>query len=219
MPVSTELVLKQIDMVVADLGVDAVKIGMIGSAATAKALADRLETIAVPIVFDPVMVASSGSALADAATIAAFDRLTRVATVTTPNLPELEVLTLRRIDSLEALEDAACRLAESTGRAILAKGGHLPSDALTDALAEPGGALTRWESERIDTSHTHGTGCTLASAIASGLARGLSLKEAIARGRTFVRLAIRAAPGYGAGHGPMGHALGTVPFEHIHRKD
>ena len=219
MPVPTEMVLKQIDMVFDDLGVDAIKIGMIGSAATANALAERLASLGAPIVFDPVMVASSGAALADEATIAAFDQLGRLATLTTPNLPELEVLTMQRIETLEGLEDAACRQADATGQAVLAKGGHLASDRLTDVLAEPGGAVTRWESERIDTPHTHGTGCTLASAIACGLASGLSLAEAISRARTFVRCAILAAPGLGAGHGPMGHALGVVPFDYIHRKE
>jgi hydroxymethylpyrimidine/phosphomethylpyrimidine kinase len=215
LPVPAELVLKQIDMVVDDLGVDAVKIGMIGSPATAKALAERLATLDVPIVFDPVMVASSGAALADEATVAAFDRLSRVATVTTPNLPELEVLTMERIDTLSALEEAARRQALGTGRAVLAKGSHLPGDTLTDVLAEPDGVLIRWESERIDTPHTHGTGCTLASGIACGLAEGLNLAQAIARARDYVRRAIRAAPGFGAGHGPMGHALGVVPFDEI----
>ncbi|MGZ8336253.1 MAG: bifunctional hydroxymethylpyrimidine kinase/phosphomethylpyrimidine kinase [Allosphingosinicella sp.] len=219
LPVSTELVLRQIDMVVDDLGVDAVKIGMIGSAATAAALVERLAVLGVPIVFDPVMVSSSGAALADQATIAAFDRLARLATVTTPNLPELEVLTLRRVETLDALEDAACRLADATSQAVLAKGGHLPSDRLTDVLAEPGGAVTRWTSTRIDTPHTHGTGCTLASGIAVGLAADFDLKQAIGRARDYVRAAILAAPGIGAGHGPMGHALGVVPVEHIHRKE
>ena len=219
LPVPTELVMRQVDRVVEDLGIDAVKIGMIGSPATAKALAERLAAVAVPIVFDPVMVASSGAALADEATIAAFDRLSRIATVTTPNLPELEVLTMQRIETLGALEDAACRQALGTGKAVLAKGGHLSGAVLTDVLAEPSGAIARWEADRIDTPHTHGTGCTLASGIACGLAEGLGLTEAIGRARDFVQLAIRAAPGFGGGHGPMGHALGAVPWETIHRKE
>jgi hydroxymethylpyrimidine/phosphomethylpyrimidine kinase len=218
MPVPTGMVLQQIDVVLADLGADAVKLGMIGSAATARVLAALLADLGLPVVFDPVMVASSGSALADEATIAAFDRLARAATVTTPNLPELEVLTLRRIATLDALEDAACRLADATGRAVLAKGGHLAGAELTDVLAEPDGSVTRWRSERIDTRHTHGTGCTLASAIATGLGAGDDLKTAIGRARDYVRSAILAAPGFGAGHGPMGHALGAVPLESIHRK-
>ena len=215
MPVPADMVVAQIDSVVSDIGVDAVKIGMLGSAETAHAVAERLESLSVPVVFDPVMVASSGAALADEATVAAFDRLSRVATVTTPNLQELEVLTMERIDTLGALEDAARRQALGTGRAVLAKGGHLPGDWLTDVLAEPDGVLTRWESERIETPHTHGTGCTLASGIACGLAEGLGLAQAIGRARDYVRRAIRAAPGFGGGHGPMGHALGVVPFDEI----
>ena len=219
MPVPTALVLRQIDVVLADLGTDAIKIGMIGSPETATALAERLANVGVPIVFDPVMVATSGDALADEATIAAFDRLSRVSTVTTPNLLELEVLTLQRIETIDALEDAACKQAEGTGKAVLAKGGHLPGDTLVDVLAEPGGAVTRWESRRIETQHTHGTGCTLASGIATGLASGLGLAEAIDKAREYVRQAMLSAPGFGAGHGPMGHALGTIPFDDIHRKD
>jgi hydroxymethylpyrimidine/phosphomethylpyrimidine kinase len=192
MPVATDMVLAQIASVVDDLGVDAVKIGMIGSAATADAVADRLATLSVPIVFDPVMVATSGAILADAATITAFHRLMRIATVTTPNLPELDALG----------GEAAVR---ATGTALLAKGGHAAGDKLTDRLIEPSGRVTAWTDPRIDTRHTHGTGCTLSSAIAAGLGAGLSLVDAVARARLFVRIALREAPGFGAGHGPMGH--------------
>ena len=218
MPVPTEMVLEQIDVVVSDLGVDAVKIGMIGSAETAVALADWLEAMdGVPIVFDPVMVASSGAALADDATIAAFDRLARAATVTTPNLPELEALTGEKIATLEEMVVAALGLARRIGGAVLAKGGHLDHGALTDVLAEPDGTVRRWEAERIETLNTHGTGCTLASAIACGLGQGRSVADSIDRARVYVQLAIRAAPGFGRGHGPMGHALATVPWNLIHR--
>ena len=216
-PVDTEMVLKQIDAVLDDLGADAVKIGMIGSAETAAALADRLELRPdLPVVFDPVMVASSGSALADEPTIAAFDRLVRLATVTTPNLPEFEMLAGERIGNSEELEAAALRYAREKGRAVLAKGGHLPQSRLVDILAEPGGDVHRWESERIETLDTHGTGCTLASAVACGLAQGRTLAEAVGRAHLFVRLAIQAAPGFGSGHGPLGHALGAVPWNLVH---
>jgi hydroxymethylpyrimidine/phosphomethylpyrimidine kinase len=192
-PVPTAMVIAQIDSVVADIGVDAVKIGMIGSAATADAVADRLEAMrGVPIVFDPVMVATSGAALADEATIAAFARLIRVATVVTPNLPELAAL---------GGEDAL----RGGGAALLIKGGHAAGDELVDRLILPDGGEVRWADPRIDTPHSHGTGCTLASAIATGLGRGMTLADAIARARVFVRLALREAPGFGSGHGPMGH--------------
>ena len=169
------------------------------------------------VVFDPVMVATSGAALADEATIAAFDRLIRLAALTTPNLPELAALTRRDIVDLEALEDAALGLVRDTGKAVLAKGGHLDSPVLTDVLVEPGGKVHRWESERVETLNTHGTGCTLASAIACGLGQGRDLADSVDRARAYVQAAIRAAPGFGQGHGPIGHALGTVPWNLIHR--
>lgn len=212
--VPAAMVVEQIDAVVEDLGVDAVKIGMIGSPETAHAVAERLERLAgVPIVFDPVMVATSGAALADAATTAAFERLMAVAALVTPNTPELEALSGRTIATAEEAEAAALILAERTGSAVLAKGGHLAGAALIDLLVEPDGRVHRWEQQRIDTRHSHGTGCTLASAIACGLGAGLGLADAVMQGRAYVRAAIEAAPGFGAGHGPMGHGLGGVPFE------
>jgi hydroxymethylpyrimidine/phosphomethylpyrimidine kinase len=217
LPIPTALVLKQMDMVLDDLGADAVKIGMIGSAETANAVADRLEGLNIPIVFDPVMVASSGSALADEETIAAFDRLMRMAAVSTPNLPELSTLTGRQIGDVEELEDTALALVRDIGRAVLAKGGHLNEPVLTDVLVEPGGKITRWEADRVETMSTHGTGCTLASGVATGLAQGRDLSDSVRRARVYVQAAIRDAPGFGKGHGPMGHALGTVPWHLIHK--
>ena len=217
LPVPAAFVLAQIDVVLADLGTDAIKFGMIGSAETANALADRLQGSGVPIVFDPVMVASSGSALADPATVAAFERLMAVATIVTPNLPELEALTGRTIAGVEQLQTAALLLAERSGTAVLAKGGHLAGDLLTDILVEPDGKVRQWQSERVDTRNTHGTGCTLATAIACGLGEGRSLEAAVVRARLYVRATIAAAPGFGAGHGPMGHSLGVDPFALIER--
>ena len=217
LPIPAALVLKQIDMVVADLGVDAVKIGMIGSAETAEAVAARLETLArVPIVFDPVMAASSGSALADEPTIAAFRRLMAVATLVTPNAPELAVLSGRAVETLADMEDAALALAREAGTAILAKGGHIRGDRVFDMLVA-GGETTRFESPRIETTSTHGTGCTLASAIACGLGQGRSIANSVERARNYTLAAIQAAPGFGGGHGPLGHTLGAMPWEAIHR--
>ena len=187
--VPTAMVIAQIDSCLSDIGVDAIKIGMIGSAETAEAVANRLQGVSVPIVFDPVMVATSGSTLADAATIAAFGKLMALATVTTPNLPELAALG----------GEAAL-----TGPTLI-KGGHGQSDVVIDRLVDASGEVARWESPRIETTSTHGTGCTLAAAIAVGLAEGMALIDAIARARTFVRLALCDAPGLGQGHGPMGH--------------
>jgi len=216
---STDMVQAQIDAVLADLGADAVKIGMIGSAATAAAIADRLAGLDLPIVFDPVMVASSGASLADAETIAAFARLAALATVTTPNAPELAALTGLAVTSIAEAEIAAHALARSSGSAVLAKGGHLDAEYLgipvVRDLLVSGGETRTWSAGRIDTRHNHGTGCTLASGIATGLAAGLDLPAAIDRARGYLRAALKHAPGIGAGHGPMGHALGTVPFDRL----
>lgn len=192
--VPAEMVVAQMRSVIDDLGVDAVKIGMIGSAETAHAVADVLGELprTVPIIFDPVMIATSGSVLADAGTIAAFAGLMRVATLVTPNLPEAAAL-----GGEEAIR--------AHGPAILLKGGHAEGAVITDTLISAAGERQTWQAQRIETRHTHGTGCTLASAIATGLGRGLSLGEAIDRARLFVRVALREAPGFGVGHGPMGH--------------
>ena len=192
-PVPTEMVLAQIESVVSDLGVDAIKIGMLGSAATAEAVADAIGGIEVPVVFDPVMVATSGSVLADEDTVKAFGRLMDLAWLTTPNLPELEAL-----GGEETILAHGC--------ALLVKGGHGDGALLIDRLLGEWGEVERWVDSRIDTLHTHGTGCTLASGIATGLGQGLPMAEAIARARAFVRVALEAAPGFGSGHGPMGHA-------------
>ncbi|MDH7975532.1 bifunctional hydroxymethylpyrimidine kinase/phosphomethylpyrimidine kinase [Sphingomonas sp. AR_OL41] len=208
MPVPADMVIAQIDSVVSDIGVDAVKIGMIGSAETAHAVADRLEGLSVPIVFDPVMVATSGDVLADDGTIAAFARLMRIATVTTPNLPELRALSGMSIVDREAIRTAARSLADRRGCAILAKGGHARGPHVTDILfpARRGGEREmEWSDPRIDSNNTHGTGCTLASAIACGLASHWNLEEAITRARRFVRIAIHDATLMTDGHGPMAH--------------
>ncbi|MBW8783421.1 MAG: bifunctional hydroxymethylpyrimidine kinase/phosphomethylpyrimidine kinase [Novosphingobium sp.] len=198
-PLAPELVAAQIDGCLGDIGVDAVKIGMLGSAAIAEIVADRLETLAVPIVFDPVMVASSGGALADPATIAAFERLMRVATLTTPNVTELAALG----------GDAAMA---ARGIAWLAKGGDAVGETVEDRLVLPGAAPVVWREPRIATRHAHGTGCALASAIATYLGAGVALEEAIVRARGFVRAALLAAPGLGRGQGPLGHAAAAADY-------
>ena len=190
--VDPAMVAAQIDACVSDIGVDAIKIGMLGSPEIAAVVADRLAGLRVPIVFDPVMIASSGAALADAATIAGFERLMQLATLTTPNVPELAALG----------GDAAMR---ARGVAYLAKGGDAEGLEIADRLAMPGAPDQEWRAPRIATRHTHGTGCTLSSAIATFLGMGLALPDAIDRARQFVRAALMAAPGYGAGHGPLGH--------------
>ena len=198
-PVPTEIVMAQIDAVIADIGVDAVKIGMIGSPFTALHIAARLAQLDdVPVVFDPVMVATSGASLADDATVGAFGKLMDVATLTTPNLPEL-----KRLTGEEDEVGGALKLVSRHGCAVLIKGGHDDGDALADALVEDDN-ITSWQGQRIDTTSTHGTGCTLASAIAFYLGAGLPLSDAVERARVFVRMALLEAPGLGQGHGPLG---------------
>lgn len=191
-PVSPEMVGAQIDACVSDIGVDAVKIGMLGSAAVANLVADRLESLEVPVVFDPVMVATTGAVLADEPTIAAFERLMQLAMLTTPNVAELAAL-----GGHDAMKARAV--------AYLAKGGDAPGDPITDTLHVPGHRGFAFQSPRIATRHTHGTGCTLASAIATALGHGVDLIEAIQHARAFVRAALESAPGFGAGSGPLGH--------------
>ena len=189
---SPDLVAAQMDACFDDIGVEAVKIGMLGSADIAEVVADRLEDLAIPIIFDPVMVATSGAALADEATIAAFEWLMELATLTTPNVPELAAL------------GGAKAMAER-GVSYLAKGGDADGPMVEDRLVRPGQDDRIWNEARIITRHTHGTGCTLASAIATNLALGLPLEDAITQARQFVRAALMAAPGFGGGSGPMGH--------------
>jgi hydroxymethylpyrimidine/phosphomethylpyrimidine kinase len=192
-PSPTNIVISQIDSVLSDIGSDAIKIGMIGSAETANAVADRLTHIDVPIVFDPVMVATSGSKLADAATVMAFRRLMALATVTTPNLPEAEAL-----GGAEAIGRHGCH--------VVMKDGHGDGRYVIDRLLAPDGSeVSRLEGKRFDTDDTHGTGCTFASALAFGLGAGMDLKDAFQQAVRFVRLAILGAPGFGSGHGPIGH--------------
>jgi hydroxymethylpyrimidine/phosphomethylpyrimidine kinase len=188
-----EMVAAQIDACISDIGVDAIKIGMLGSPAIVAMVADRLERLDLPVVFDPVMISTSGAALADAATIAGFERLMRIATVTTPNVAELA--------TLGGHEGMAAR-----GVAYLAKGGDAEGERIEDVLCLPGKPPHMMAGTRIHTRHTHGTGCTLSSAIATYLGKGLPLPEAVDRARLFVRSALRAAPGFGAGSGPLGHA-------------
>lgn len=189
---SPDFVAAQIDACMDDIGVEAVKIGMLGSADIAEVVADRLEDLGKPIVFDPVMVATSGSALADDATIEVFEWLMELATLTTPNVPELAAL------------GGADTMAKR-GVTYLAKGGDADGPMVEDILVRPGHEDRKWSAARIITQHTHGTGCTLSSAIATYLAQGLSLEDAVSKAREFVRAAIIAAPGFGGGSGPLGH--------------
>ena len=202
--VPPDVVAAQMRAVIDDLGVDAVKIGMLGDVATICAVADALVGVKVPVVLDPVMVATSGDRLlADVAVDAMVTWLLPLADVLTPNVPELLALVGGEVEDADGLRGAALRLLELGPRAVLAKGGHLAGDVLTDWLVWPGGSRG-FSERRIETRDTHGTGCTLASAVAVSLAQGLGLEDAVARGRAFVRQGLLMAPGLGQGAGPLG---------------
>jgi len=205
-PVPPAFVQAQMRAVLDDIGADAVKTGMLGDAAMVEAVAGMLKDYPpIPLVVDPVMVAKGGARLLDEPAVGAVKaKLLPLASLVTPNTPELEALTGRTIASeIEAVEAGRALIAAGV-RAVLVEGGHLPGDAVADWLLT-GDAERRFVSPRVATRHTHGTGCTLASAIACGLAKGMPLIEAVAAARNYVQLAIRAAPGLGRGHGPLGH--------------
>ena len=234
-PMAGDMVAEQIASCIADIGVDAVKIGMLHDADIIAHVARALEGVNAPIVLDPVMIATSGAALIDPAAIAALrEALFPRATLITPNLPELGHLLGRSLATSAEMVEAAEELSHMTGAAVLAKGGHTSDARIIDVLYMPGsiagearalhfehariidvlympGSIAgearalHFEHARIDTPHTHGTGCTLSSAIATLLGHGQPLEHAVRLGRHFVIRAIEAAPGFGAGNGPLGH--------------
>jgi len=202
----------QITAVLDDIGADAIKTGMLADSATIEAVCAALAAHpGIPLVADPVMVAKGGHPLLAPEAVATLRALLLpIAAVITPNIPEAEALTGLPIDSLGDMHRAAEALLRAGVRAVLLKGGHGTGEVLTDLLATPEGIET-FESARIATRHTHGTGCTLASGIAVGLAQGLALRAAVLRARAYVRAAMIAAPGFGQGHGPLGHGVTLDP--------
>jgi hydroxymethylpyrimidine/phosphomethylpyrimidine kinase len=207
LPVPVAFIAQQMRLVLDDIGADAIKTGMLHDAEVIGVVVEVLAEAApgIPLVVDPVMIAKGGaSLLAESALEALRRRLLPRATVLTPNLPEAEALLGHKIGSVEAMEEAAKDLRAMGPRFVLLKGGHLEGSVVTDVLAGADG-VERFQALRIETRHTHGTGCTLASAIAAGLAQGLAVRDAVSRARDYVLGAIRAAPGFGRGHGPLGH--------------
>lgn len=197
----------QMKLVLEDIGADAVKIGMLGSAEVIETVAATYQALCpgVPLVVDPVMVAKGGhSLLAADAENALRARLLPLAEVVTPNIPEAEALTGMKINDFADMRRAAEILLGFGPKAVLLKGGHMEGPILRDLLLWRDGERV-YEGARIETAHTHGTGCTLASATASGIACGMSLPDAVARARAYVLEAIRTAPGLGQGHGPLNH--------------
>ena len=204
--IEPRFVAQQMKSVLTDIGADAIKTGMLGSARVVEAVAGVCESLAfgVPLIVDPVMVAKGGARLLDkGAQDALVLRLLPLASLVTPNVPEAEVLTGMTIKTARDLERAADALLALGPSAVLMKGGHLEGDVVVDVLRTADGAEHRFEGPRIVSRSTHGTGCTLASAIAAGIAEGLTLEGAVARAREYVVRAIRLAPGLGKGHGPL----------------
>ena len=201
-----DLVTAQIEAVVGDLGADAVKVGMLATAAIVEAVAAAIRALDLPqVVVDPVMVAKGGDRLLEADAVAVMkSELLPMAHVVTPNVPEAEVLADMSIASIEDMRRAGQRILRSGPRVVLVKGGHLEGPDAVD-VACTGEAVFELRRPRVDTRHTHGTGCTLSSAIAANLARGLTDREALEGAREYLDGALRHAPGLGTGHGPLNH--------------
>jgi len=213
--VEPKFIQRQMRVVLEDIGADAVKTGMLHDAAVIEAVCEVLDSLdpSLPIVVDPVMVATSGDSLLDPGAVASLTgRLLPRATLLTPNAPEAARLCGRPVTDLDSMIAAARKLRGMGPGAVLVKGGHLPRATVIDVLAV-GETVETFESPRIDTPHTHGTGCTLASAIATGLGQGLDMRAAVLRGRAYLHEAIRTAPGLGHGHGPVNHGHTVRPFK------
>jgi hydroxymethylpyrimidine/phosphomethylpyrimidine kinase len=206
--IPTSVVREQIACVLDDIGSDAIKIGMLGSAANIEAVAEALESRVgkIPVVLDPVLTSTSGTVLLDEGAISVLQaRLLPLATLLTPNIPEAEKLTGIPAKDPVGMRKAGEGLRALGVSAVLVKGGHASGDIIEDVLVDDEGVRS-FGSPRIGSRNTHGTGCTLATAIACGLAQGMTLVDSIDRARTFVQEAIRSAPGFGrGGHGPLNH--------------
>lgn len=198
----------QMRVALEDLGADAIKTGMLLDAHTIENVVCVLNERAkhIPCIVDPVMIAKSGNALLQKEALQALrEKLVPIATLITPNLPEAEALLGEAINHVEAMKTAAVKLGLLGAEAVLLKGGHLEGGFVTDMLWD-GANLHSWTDERIATNQTHGTGCTLASAIATHLAQGINIVEAISLARQYVRGAIQHAPHFGHGNGPLNHS-------------
>jgi hydroxymethylpyrimidine/phosphomethylpyrimidine kinase len=205
-PIPLAVIAAQANAVLDDIGADAIKTGMLGDAAVVETVAETLDRAgAVPAVVDPVMIAKGGAPLlAEAAIDAVKTLLIPRAALLTPNAPEASALTGLAVETLDDQRRAGEALLAMGARAVLVKGGHVAGARVVDLLMTPAGETT-FEGERIETRHTHGTGCTLASACAVGLAQGLPLEASVARAWNYVHEAMLRAPGLGAGHGPLDH--------------
>ena len=209
-PLTGDFVMEQVDSCLTDFGADAIKIGMLHDAGIIGAVAEGLATLpeaqGVPIVLDPVMVATSGARLLQEDAVETMrDALFPLAHLITPNLPELQILAGRTLPDTGEITEAAIALASAHECYVLAKGGHTDDARVIDILCGPEGFLMQFDDARIDTPHTHGTGCTLSAAIATLIGHGQRIDHAVRLARQFTRAAILNAPGFGDGNGPMGH--------------
>jgi hydroxymethylpyrimidine/phosphomethylpyrimidine kinase len=207
MAVPVDFVRRQMEAVLDDIGADCIKTGMLHDGAILGAVAEFIESRAsnIPLVVDPVLISTSGTRLLDADAVDMLKRrLLPRATVLTPNVPEAEALTGTTLHDLDGMKRAATMLLGLGARHVLLKGGHVAGPMVQDVFCGDGEMIVI-ESPRIETRHTHGTGCTLASAIAAGLAQGMTPLESARRARHYLTEAIRSAPGLGRGHGPLDH--------------
>lgn len=199
---------KQMEVVLADIGADAIKLGMLHDETVIQAVCSVIESSArdIPVVVDPVMVAKGGARLLSGEAVDVLrSRLLPLSSIVTPNLPEAEAIAGMPIHDERSRREAAEKMMKMGARAVLLKGGHADGDTVIDLLLTPQG-MKVFEHPRIDTTSTHGTGCTLASAVATGIAQGLDPVLAVRRAIDYVQEAIRRAPEYGSGHGPLNHA-------------
>ncbi len=212
LPLDPDLVAAQVRAAVADIPPAAAKTGALGSAAIVEAVAQLAASFSFPLVVDPVMISKHGAPLMAAGARAALIAcLLPHARVVTPNLHEAAELAGFAVETPEAMRHAAAVIGERTGAAVLVKGGHLAGDAL-DILYD-GGRCREYSTARVDTPHTHGTGCTYSAAIAACLALGLPLADAVARAKSYIARAIATSPGLGAGNGPVNHFAPTTMEE------
>lgn len=202
-----EVVAAQMRACLEDIGADAIKLGMLHSAPLIEAVAAVLADYPnIPVIADPVMVAKGGAALLQSEAVGALsEHILPKAFVITPNTEEAAVLLGAPVHNEDALSSAAAALVEKFGTAVLLKGGHLSGAGVLNLLLQPDEPAQRYVSSRLDTPHTHGTGCTLASAIATGVAAGLPLARSVEHACRFVHAGIANAPGFGRGHGPIDH--------------
>lgn len=204
--ISTDIITAQFNAIMRDIGADAIKIGMLGDVDTVLCVSQLLKQYSdIPVILDPVMQAKGGAALLhDDAVTALKEHLLPCATIVTPNMPEAEMLCNLPIDSMAARQKACRMIAKFGDVSVILKGGHGEEEELCDLLYY-NNQFYYYNTPRIDTMHTHGTGCSFASAIATLIAQGTAIEDAMLQAQSYIRQAILNAPGFGAGHGPLWH--------------